>query len=303
MTFSFPLYVARPVLNGDDLVAWAREQGFSSSIQADDLHVTFCYSKEPVDLDAIQLRRDAVELSKPVGRSVAPLGDGGAIVLKLSPEESAPLRERWAYFLGRGASWDWPTYQAHITITYDGEGVEIDDIEPYAGSILLGGETASQLNENYASEVRETSVARKSSEKTIHLDVLKTRDGGAAQILGVIIGFAMVSKVNGREYVDVQGHHIPEDVMMKAAVDFMSGDRPALDMHGGEPVGQVLFGFPLTQDVADALQIETRKTGFLVGMKPRDKKMLKKFLRGEYTGFSIGGMALLGEEVEFDDDT
>lgn len=118
---------------------------------------------------------------------------------------------------------------------------------------------------------------------------------------GLVFGFAMVCCEDGEPYFDLQGHHIPEDAMLGASVDFMATARVAKAMHDGEPAGQILFGFPLTTDIAKALEIETPRTGLLVAMKP-EADMLAKFMSGEYTGFSIGGYAQEIEEVAENDE-
>ena len=106
--------------------------------------------------------------------------------------------------------------------------------------------------------------------------------------LGIVFGFAIICKRDGEEYVDVQGDYIPESAMLEATAEYMAGDRVAKDMHLGDSIGQLVYGFPLTDDIAKALEITTRQTGFVVGMKPNDE-IMEKFRSGEYTGFSIGG--------------
>lgn len=130
-------------------------------------------------------------------------------------------------------------------------------------------------------------------------EVLKVSDE-----LGLVFGFAIVCKQDGEEYFDIQGDHIPEESMLKASTDFMLNSRMAGHMHerddDGNPVpnGQVVFAFPLTTEVAKALEIETKKTGLLIAMKPDSEEILEKYRSGEYTGFSIGGSYVETEEVE-----
>jgi hypothetical protein len=106
--------------------------------------------------------------------------------------------------------------------------------------------------------------------------------------LGLVFGFAIVSTSGGEPYYDIQGDHIPEDAMLKAATDFMENSRVAKEMHSGGPRGSVVFAFPLTSDIAKSLGIKTPTTGLLIAMKP-EPEMLEKFQSGVYTGFSIGG--------------
>jgi hypothetical protein len=125
-----------------------------------------------------------------------------------------------------------------------------------------------------------------------------TRILKADTALGIVFGFAIVCKVDGEEYFDLQGDNIPEDAMAKAAAEFMADLRVGKAMHDGDQVADVVFAFPLTTDIAKALDIETKQTGLLIGFKPRDAAMLEKFANGEYTGFSIGGERVIDEPAE-----
>ncbi len=116
--------------------------------------------------------------------------------------------------------------------------------------------------------------------------------------LGIVFGYAIVCKMDGEEYFDTQGDHIPEQSMLEATADFMSGERLTKVMHDGDAMGQVVFGFPLTNEIAKALNIEVSRTGFIVGMQPDDADILEKYRTGEFTGFSIGGQRIRETVVE-----
>lgn len=122
-------------------------------------------------------------------------------------------------------------------------------------------------------------------------DVLKVDDQ-----LGLVFGFGIVCKRDGEDYYDLQGDHIPEEAMVKAAADFMLNSRVAGDMHRAKD-GQVVFAFPLTEDVAKAFDIQTPITGLMVAIQPSED-VLTKFRSGEYTGFSIGGVRVAEEVVD-----
>lgn len=115
--------------------------------------------------------------------------------------------------------------------------------------------------------------------------------------LGIVFGWAIVSTEKGKPYYDLQDQHIPEAVMTKALAGFMKDSRIGGEMHkkdkDGVPVyaGDVVFAFPLTADIAKAMGITTERTGAMIGYKPADSAILGKFASGEYTGFSISGMA------------
>lgn len=125
---------------------------------------------------------------------------------------------------------------------------------------------------------------------------------------GLVFGYAIVSKVandNGEleDYFDLnvdqsgvhKGQRVPEniteDCMFKCAVDAaatgmqMAGN----DMHEGGDVGSYYFMFPVTTEIAKALEWTVKKTGLVVGYHPGDDAVLAKFKNGTYTGFSIEG--------------
>ena len=126
------------------------------------------------------------------------------------------------------------------------------------------------------------------------------------QELGLVFGWGIVCAERGEPYFDVQGDHIPEQSMLEAAADFMKSARHSTDMHAategvdGErvpvPDGDVVLAFPLTADIAKALEIETNKTGLLLAIRP-SQAVLQKFKDGDYTGFSIGGQRVVDEQV------
>lgn len=116
--------------------------------------------------------------------------------------------------------------------------------------------------------------------------------------LGLVLGWAIVSKVDGQPYFDLQGDYIPEDVMLSASADFMENSRSAKAMHAGPDRGSILFAFPMTEEIAKAFEFDTGgKFGLMVAAK-FDEGVLAKFDEGTYTGFSIGGWYGDYEELE-----
>ena len=116
--------------------------------------------------------------------------------------------------------------------------------------------------------------------------------------LGLVFGYGMVCKIDGEEHFDTQGHHIPEDTMLRVLAKFMAGDNVvAKEMHSGEQVGTYLFAFPMTTEIAKSLDITVKQTGALIAMKPDNAETLAKFVSGEFTGFSIGGSEAVFEDV------
>jgi hypothetical protein len=146
-----PLYVSRRITNPQDIVDWARGQGFKTTLAPEDLHVTVAYSTAPVDWGTLSARPGPLRI---VGgkRSVTRLGDGDAVVLAF---QSDALHRRWQAFREAGASWDHEGYSPHITLTYAAGDVDLATVRPYSGPIRLGPERFEVLDENWKDGVQE----------------------------------------------------------------------------------------------------------------------------------------------------
>lgn len=141
-TIANSLYVHRPLKNAAQLHAWATAAGIPNLVPPEEMHVTQVYSRTPVDLAP---RTDTV-IAK---RRIAPLGDKGAVVLHFdSPELQARHREAMA----AGASHDFPSYQTHVTLSYDAGGTDLSAIAPPTFPLVFGPEVHAPLNENWAEE-------------------------------------------------------------------------------------------------------------------------------------------------------
>jgi hypothetical protein len=135
---------------------------------------------------------------------------------------------------------------------------------------------------------------------------------------GLVFGYAIVSKTRDShdgdfaDYydlnIDTEGvhkgqrvpEHIPEDAMFKCAVDAAeTGLQMAGNVqHAGDDVGSYYFMFPVTEEIAKALDWQVKKTGLVVGYHPADDEVLAKFKDGTFSGFSIEGARVEYEEVE-----
>jgi hypothetical protein len=158
------LYCSRKLLNAKDVIEWAKAQGFKNVLEPKDMHVTIAYSKEKIDwsdmtdsFDHITSRKDGKK--DDTKREVHAFGeDKKAIVLTF---ENADLHRRWEEFTEHfGASWDFPDYRPHVSITYDGlpEGLKLSDIKPYEGELYFGPETMDEVNTDWKSNVKEKKV-------------------------------------------------------------------------------------------------------------------------------------------------
>jgi hypothetical protein len=188
-----------------------------------------------------------------------------------------------------GASWDHPQYQPHITISWKAADVDLEKVEPYRGKIVLGPEIFEPINENW---------------KAIVVEKQDVRICKVDETLGIVFGWAIVCKIDGEDYYDLNvdssgervPEHIPEDAMLKATVDFMSGERAGNEMHAGPDKGTFVCAWPMTSEIAKAMGITTSKTGLMVAYKP-PADVLSKFKDGTYTGFSIEGSRLASQEI------
>jgi hypothetical protein len=145
------LYVHRKLQNADSVIAWAKEQGFATTLARSDMHVTVAHSRTPVDWSAAGENGAPVKVDGGM-RALEKLGDKGAVVLRF---ESGDLSERHGEFRKVGASWDWPSYKPHITLTYDAGNLDLEKVEPYSGPLMFGPERFAEVNEDWADQVRE----------------------------------------------------------------------------------------------------------------------------------------------------
>lgn len=203
-----------------DFAKWADAQGFTNLTPADELHATIVYSRKPLDWTEA---KDAVTV-KAGKRTVEPLGDKGAVVLKF---ESSDLRERWQEARDLGASWDFPGYHPHVTITYDAGGKGLDDVEPYAGDLIFGPEIEEALNENWAEEKGYRATADDAEWAPLIAAMDAMRDDA------LLLSF---DKASVREY-DVDGRlHVALTPISKAAVNpYLGAEIPGYEELGLDP--------------------------------------------------------------------
>src|SRR5690606_19972287 len=142
-----PLYVRRQVKNWRAIAEWAKRQGFATTLGSA-MHVTIAFSRAAVDWMKVS-ESWAAELTVAAGgpRVVEALGDKGAVVLMFKASE---LEWRHQAIREAGASWDWPEYQPHVTITYaPPEGLDLEAVIPFPGAIELGPEIFEVLNDDW----------------------------------------------------------------------------------------------------------------------------------------------------------
>lgn len=137
------LYVHRKLNNGVEFRNWALKAGFPSVLAAEDFHVTIAFSKKEVDWDKLELANNNFTTWGGI-REIKPLGSEGAVVLAFECEY---LKSRWQYFIDQGASFDFPTYTPHVSITYSGPGeLDFTKVKPFDGQLSFGPEEAQEVD-------------------------------------------------------------------------------------------------------------------------------------------------------------
>jgi len=137
------LYVRRDVLNKAEIQRWATGQELKA---ADDLHVTIMYSTTAVDW--FKIRPSWQEKVEIIGgpRVLERLGTPDFPVVALLIPMVGELVWRHEEMKNAGAESEWPEYVPHITIQ-KGDALDLDDLEPYQGRILLGPEVFEEVEE------------------------------------------------------------------------------------------------------------------------------------------------------------
>lgn len=152
-----PLYVQRKLLNADELIRWAKAQGFETTLPAEDMHVTVLYSRRPVDPmkigEAWSNEDDGGLVIKPGGpRAIERLGEGAVALLFASDN----LSWRHRQMVEAGGSHDFGEYQPHVTLTYSApEGLDLEAIRPFTGELRFGPELFEPLDEDWKPKIEE----------------------------------------------------------------------------------------------------------------------------------------------------
>ena len=140
-----PLYVMRPLLNANFVKKhFATLRSMSGFTPVEDLHVTLCYSKTPVDWlkvseDWGQDENGRVQVKPGGARKIEQWGN--AVVLSFS---NSMLQWRHQQIKDAcGISHDFPTYQPHVTLGHVADGVKlnVDDVPMFNEALVLGPET------------------------------------------------------------------------------------------------------------------------------------------------------------------
>lgn len=150
------LYVKRKLLNTDEIIEWAKSQGFEHLMDPSEFHATIVFSKEPFDYSNISLQNNKLVVNNTKDRKVEHLGDKGAIVLKFFSET---LHNRWQEFRNEGASWDYDSYQPHVTLSYEDNAVNVEEVEPFKGKLIFGKEIGNPVDDDWADKIKTVDIS------------------------------------------------------------------------------------------------------------------------------------------------
>lgn len=139
------LYVYRDVLNGDEILAWAKSRGVTNLLPASELHVTIVHSSHAI---AWIPQVDTLVIPGSHWRHCQNLGDKNAVVVLFDAHQ---LTDRWQAACEAGAIWDYQNYNPHVTLSYGSPIIPRDVPECF---IQLGPEKCEAIDETWADNYR-----------------------------------------------------------------------------------------------------------------------------------------------------
>ena len=147
------LFANRSVFNFEEIKNWAKSQGFNKIVDDKNMHVTIAYSKEKFAWKE-EFKPLLNKLTVKNGeRSVEKLGDATVLIF-----QSNILYNRWAEFVNAGASWDFPQYISHITLSYGPTGLNLKKVHPFTGALVFGPESLHELRDDWSDDVKEINL-------------------------------------------------------------------------------------------------------------------------------------------------
>lgn len=217
------LYVSRPLLNAGEVAEHFARQGLLSVLAPADMHVTIVYSKQTMDWNSVSPAPETLVVPPGGKRAVERFGDSGeALVMRF---DSPALTDRWQEYRQAGASHDFNGYKPHVTITYKADGVDANNILPFAGALHFGPERKKPVVEGWRpKDEKETAVS----------DLL---DKAVVARLPVIIK-ALPVDTSGRriveveascEAVDYDGDVVLQEALLRSAASFVATGHLDLD--------------------------------------------------------------------------
>lgn len=144
----FPPYISRPVLNGLELVDWARRSGLENTIAPEKMHVTVLYSCTPSDTSIIPPVVDAITLRLLNAR---PFKISSALGIPIAHPKIDETHQRYRTI---GATHDYAdgVFRPHVTLKYDADEADLEIFsgsKGYTGLVELGAERIEPLRSGW----------------------------------------------------------------------------------------------------------------------------------------------------------
>lgn len=158
------LYVRRDLLNAEDVREHFKAQGVTEMVEGKKMHVTLAYSRIAVDWMKVgQAWTDDAEGNytlRPGGaRPLELLGAEKDVLVQLFV--SSELAWRHEDMKLAGATWDYPEYQPHVSLTWNlaptltERLARMAELEPYTGKLVFGPEMFEEVKENWKATIKE----------------------------------------------------------------------------------------------------------------------------------------------------
>lgn len=166
-------YVSVKIKNAKKLVDWFSSQGVKTIIP-EQLHSTISYSRSEFKREPSESEIVVPSFSL---REIAPLGDEGAIVLKYDSEK---MQNRFNECIKAGATYDYDEYIPHITISYNGKDLNLNNLKIPDFDIVLYNETVEPLNLDWKEDVKMKDEVIFLSDKAYmkeDMTIISARDG------------------------------------------------------------------------------------------------------------------------------
>lgn len=139
------LYLRRDVENASDIIKWYKDQGVPEVYAPEAMHVTIIYTKKPIDWMKMGQAWEA-SLTIPEGgpRISEKFGDMGDVLVLLFASNEL----NWRHFQAKelGGESDYEEYQPHISISLRGGDLDLANIKPWTGPIILGPEIYEEID-------------------------------------------------------------------------------------------------------------------------------------------------------------
>lgn len=146
------LYLRRDVVNAAEIIKWFQDQGVPEVYAAESMHVTIVYSKTPLDWMKMGQPWEArLEIPEGGPRLLEKFGDAGDVLVQLFASNEL----RWRHDLAKeiGATSDFPEYQPHISISLRAGEVDLINLKPWQGPIVLGPEVYEDISDDWRAKV------------------------------------------------------------------------------------------------------------------------------------------------------